>query len=151
MLVADLKDRGVPWARLLVAQGSALTSKVLNLKTREKICTVLVWAMLLLTAGAVGLDKPLLLFAAAVCVTAVLILNRSLYAFFERVRGFWFALGVIPLHVLYYCLNGVAAGYGWFLHELLGGPAPDPTVEAFAEVGLKTWPPVPVKRRADWW
>src|SRR5437773_3830316 len=38
MLVADLKDRGVPWARLLVAQGSALKSKVLNLKTREKIC-----------------------------------------------------------------------------------------------------------------
>jgi len=151
MLVADLKDRGVPWARLLVAQGSALKSKVLNLKTREKICTVLVWAMLLFGVGAVAFDKPVLLFAAILCVLGVLVMNRSLYAFFERVRGFWFALGVIPLHVLYYCLNGVAAGYGWFLHELLGGPSPDPTVEAFAEVGLKTWPPVPVKRRAEWW
>jgi len=151
MLVADLKDRGLPWARLLVAQGSALKSKALNLKTREKICTALVWGMFLLGLAALIFDERILAFAALLSVTTVIVVNRPLYAFFERVRGFWFALGVIPLHVLYYGLNGIAAGYGWFLHELLGGPVPDPTIEAFAEVGLKTWPPVPVKRNSGWW
>ena len=151
MLVTDLSDRGVPWARLLVAQGSTLKSKSLNLKTREKICTALVWCMLLFVAANAWFVQLDLLLAALLCLSPVLFLNRRLYAFFERARGFRFALGVVPLHVLYYCLNGVAAAYGWFLHELVGGPVPDPTVEAFAEVGLKTWPPVPVKRNSGWW
>lgn len=151
MVVTDLTDRGVPWARLLVAQGSTLKSKSLNLKTTEKICTALVWLMLFLVAGALWFARPNLLLGAFACLMPVLFLNRRLYAFFERMRGFWFALGVVPLHVLYYCLNGVAAGLGLFLHQLVGGPAPDPTIEAFSEVGLKTWPPVPVKRSSGWW
>ena len=151
MLRTDLKDRGVPWARLLVAQGSTLQTKALNLKTREKICTALVWLMLLSLLAA-GLFRTSILVAAGLaCLIPVLYLNRSLYGFFARIRGIGFALRVIPIHVLYYCMNGVAAGWGWFLHELLGGPSPDPSVEAFAEVGLKTWPPVPVKRNSGWW
>lgn len=151
MLATDLKDRGVPWARLLVAQGSTLKSKSLNLKTREKICTALVWLALVLLITALVFRSTLPLGGAAAALVPVLLLNRQLYAFFARQRGVAFALGVVPLHVLYYCLNGVAAGYGWLLHSLLGGPAPDPAVEAFAEVGLKTWPPVPTRRTSGWW
>lgn len=151
MLVADLRDRGVPWARLLVAQGAALKSKSLNLKTREKMSTALVWAGLLAALVALIAARPVFLLAPLACLGPVLLLNHRVYAFFERVRGFWFALGVIPLHVLYYCVNGVAASTGWVLHELIGGPQPDPSVEAFSEIGLKTWPPVPVKRSSGWW
>lgn len=151
MLVADLKDRGVPWARLLVAQGSALRSKALNLRTQEKICTVLAWAMLGLVVAALLLDNERYAFAAFLCVITMVTMNLRLYGFFERLRGFVFALRVIPVHLLYYCLNGVAAGYGWLLHELVGGPTPDPTIEAYSEVGLKTWPPIPVKRSSGWW
>ena len=151
MLLTDLKDRGVPWARLLVAQGSTIKSKSLNLKTREKICTALVWAMLLFVVASILTLRPMFLVAAASCLMPVLFFNRRLYAFFEKLRGFAFALGVVPLHVLYYCMNGIAAGWGWLLHQLVGGPVPDPTVEAFAEIGFKTWPPVPAKRKSGWW
>lgn len=151
MLLTDLKDRGVPWARLLVAQGSTLKTKSLNLKTREKICTALVWLMLICIVAALWTRRPEWLFGASACLAPVLLFNRRLYAFFEQVRGFGFALGVVPLHVLYYCMNGVAAGWGWFLHQLVGGPTPDPTVEAFAEIGFKTWPPIPAKRTSGWW
>lgn len=151
MLLTDLKDRGVPWARLLVAQGSTLKSRSLNLKTQEKVCMVLVWLMVLLLISAVAFRRLDLALAALLCLIPVLVMNRRLYAFFERMRGFGFALGVVPLHVLYYCMNGVAAGWGMFLHQLLGGPVPDPTVEAFAEIGFKTWPPVQTKRNSGWW
>jgi len=149
MILTDLKDRGVPWARLLVAQGATLKSRSLNLKTIEKISTALIWLMLVLIAAAALYHRPRLLFAAAACLMPVIWWNRPLYGFFERERGFFFALRVVPVHVLYYVLNGIAAGFGWFLHELIGGPSPDPTVEAVSEIGLKTWPPVPV-RRSRW-
>ena len=151
MIRTDLKDRGVPWARLLVAQGSSLKTKSLNLKTREKVCTALVWLMLVAFAGAVLARRAELAWLGALAVSVVLLLNLHLYAFFNRTRSLWFAMRVIPVHVLYYCLNGVAAGFGWLLHELLGGPAPDPSVEALAEVGVESWPPVPVKRMSGWW
>jgi glycosyltransferase involved in cell wall biosynthesis len=151
MIRTDLKDRGVPWARLLVAQGTSLQSNALNLKMREKVCTALVWLMLAAIGAALVLRRAEPAWAGAGALGIVLLLNRELYAFFERTRNLWFALRVIPVHVLYYCLNGVAAALGWLLHELLGGPAPDPSVEALAEVGVETWPPVPVKRTSGWW
>lgn len=151
MLVTDLKDRGVPWARLLVAQGSPLKSRLLNLRLREKICTALVWLMILFIVAGAWVRSPALLYAALGCLMPVLVINRPFYAFLERTRGFAFALGVVPLHVLYYCMNGVSAGFGWFIHGLVGGPSPDVTVEACSEMGLKTWPPIPARRRSGWW
>jgi glycosyltransferase involved in cell wall biosynthesis len=147
MILTDLKDRGVPWARLLVAQGSTLKSGSLNVKMVEKISTAFIWIMLAFLIAAAAYQRAALLAPAIVCLLPVIWWNRPLYGFFERERGFLFALRVVPVHVLYYILNGIAAGFGWFLHELIGGPSPDPMVEAVAEIGLKTWPPVPVRRR----
>jgi glycosyltransferase involved in cell wall biosynthesis len=147
MIATDLNDRGVPWTRLLVAQGAALKPGSLNLKTIEKISTALIWAMVLLVVAAAVTRRPMLLVGAAACLLPVVWWNRALYGFFGRERGFTFAIRVLPVHVLYYMINGVAAGFGWFLHELIGGPSPDPTVQAVSEIGLKTWPPVPVRRR----
>jgi hypothetical protein len=78
----------------------------------------------------------------------VLITNAKMYVFFARTRGIGFALAVVPLNLLYYSLNIVSFAFGWLLHETLGAPRPDPTVEAFSEVGLESWPPVPSKRSA---
>jgi glycosyltransferase involved in cell wall biosynthesis len=152
MIMTDLKDRGVPWARMLVAQGAMVKSKSLNLKTIEKISTALIWLMVLFVFAAIIMRRPQFLFFAFFCLTPVIYVNRPLYGFFERVRGLWFALRVVPVHVLYYVLNGIAAGFGWFLHQLIGGPSPDAVVEAKAEIGLKTWPPTPVKiKRPSAW
>jgi glycosyltransferase involved in cell wall biosynthesis len=150
MIEADLKDRGVPWARLLVAEGSTLKSNSLNVKLIEKISTVLIWAMLSFLVAALWLRRTDLLFAAIACLTPVVLVNLRLYAFFARRRSLWFALRVVPIHVLYYVLNGVAAGFGWALHQLLGGPSPDPIIQATSEIGLKTWPPVPTRRPSAW-
>ena len=53
--------------------------------------------------------------------------------------------------MLYYLVNGLSAAYGWFLHAMVGEPRPDPVTEAYAELGAKTWPPVPARGKADTW
>lgn len=149
MIVTDFKDRGVPWTRLLVEGGMLVSLKeeqarVLSLRTREKVNTVLVWLALVAALAAPWALQPSLLVVSAVILLApVLWFSRGLYAFFERQRGFLFALGVVPLHLAYYLVNGVSVGWGMMLAQLVGEPHPDPTVAAFAEMGVQTWPPVP--------
>lgn len=156
MIKTDFKDRGVPWTRLLVEAGDLLSVKeertrVLNLNVRERMNTMLVWLAIALVLIGPSLARPVFLVAAAVAVGPVLWANRALYSWFERHRGFVFALGVLPLHLLYYVIAGVSVIWGSAVNAIIGEPRPDPAIEAFSEIGLKTWPPVPLnpKRPAN--
>jgi hypothetical protein len=131
---------------MLIQEGLATKARTLNLRTVEKLNTALIWLSLLLAlSAAIARSWELVGFAAA-AFAMVLGLNRSLYLFFVRTRGVLFALTVIPLHTLYYINNGVAVVYGWALHHLFGEPMPDATTQAYAEVGVEMWPPVPAKK-----
>jgi len=145
-VTGDFRDRGVPWTRMLIQQGIATKSQTLNLRTVEKLNTVLVWVSMLLLLGAAIWRTWVPAIWAAIAFSMVLILNRPLYGFFFRTRGVLFALAVAPLHTLYYLNNGFAVLYGWSLHHLFGEPMPDATTQAYAEVGVEMWPPVPTKK-----
>jgi hypothetical protein len=73
---------------------------------------------------------PFLPFAAAltgVAALAVLVLlNRRYYAWFLRQRGLWFALRVVPAHVLHHLCNGVSFLVGTAAHlgARFGVPVP---------------------------
>jgi hypothetical protein len=41
---------------------------------------------------------------------------------------------------------GIASAAGRLLYHAVGEPQPAPVVQAFAEVGVRTWPPVPAPR-----
>lgn len=147
VIATDFRDRGVPWMRLLVHQRQALRPGSLNLRNLEKLNTVLVWASLL--AVIIGFSPNTTqrwVVAGELLIVPVFVLNWHLYAFFARVRGVFFTLAVIPLHLLYYLVNGVSAGIGWLVHLTVGEPWRDATTEAYHEVGVRTWPPVPAKR-----
>jgi glycosyltransferase involved in cell wall biosynthesis len=147
----DIRDRGIPWARLLAHRGSLVNSGALNLKWTEKLNTALVWLMVIGLVAAAWRRDPLLLAASLALAVPVIVLNVPLLAFFLRVRGLPFMLGVIPLHLQYYFLNGISAVTGVLLHETLGAPTPDPTIDEFAEDGLQKWPPIPSKARPSSW
>lgn len=146
VLTGDFRDRGVPWTRMLIQQGLATKSRTLNLRTVEKLNTVLIWLASLLVLGGVVWRSWVLAAWAVAAFVVVLALNRALYGFFARTRGVVFAVAVIPLHTLYYINNGFAVLYGWTLHHLFGDPMPDATTQAYAEVGVDMWPPVPAKK-----
>ncbi|HSA54343.1 MAG TPA: glycosyltransferase [Gemmatimonadaceae bacterium] len=147
----DVKDRGIPWARLLAHRGAVLSTKTLNLRWTEKVITALVWAaaVLLLSSAIVGSRR--LLLAAGGCLAGAILLNAPVWRFFMRQRGVWFTIQILPAHLLYYLLNGISLGVGLMLQQLVGAPIPDPTVEAYSEVGVKRWPPIPARNRPSSW
>lgn len=153
VISTDLNDRGVPWMRLLVEHGMVSTKETLNLRQVERINTALVGLATLALLAAIGWREPWLLLLALALALPVIYTNRRFYDFFRRRQGLWFALKVLPLHLAYYVVNGFSATIGWLLHHVVGEPAPAASVQAFAETGLQSWPPVPrriqPKRRAS--
>jgi glycosyltransferase involved in cell wall biosynthesis len=147
----DLRDRGIPWARLLVHRGAMMSTGSLNLRWTEKLNTILVWLALLLLLGLPFFRSLTALWLSLGCIGAVIALNMPLWMFFARVRGPVFAALVIPAHLMYYLLNGISFGVGLLLQHLIGPPLRDPTTSAYDEVGVQRWPPVPTRNRASSW
>jgi cellulose synthase/poly-beta-1,6-N-acetylglucosamine synthase-like glycosyltransferase len=147
----DLKDRGIPWARLLMHRGAMMSTGSLNLRWTEKLNTVLAWLAVFAVLAWPLTGWSILPWFALAGVAVVMLTNYELWRFFARVRGPVFAVLVMPAHLLYYLLNGISFGVGLLLLMLIGAPQPDATTSAYAEVGVKRWPPVPSRNRPSSW
>ena len=147
----DLRDRGIPWARLLAHRSAMISSTSLNLRWTEKLNTIFVWLGLLLIAVSLWQRSWLMFAIALLCPLTSTLMNLPLLRFFRRTRGVVFMLRVIPVHLMYYFLNGISFGMGLLLQQTIGAPLPDPTTEAYAEMGVQRWPPIPTKHRRSTW
>ncbi|MGQ0764520.1 MAG: glycosyltransferase [Gemmatimonadota bacterium] len=147
----DLRDRGIPWARLLLHRKAFAVSGSLNLRLVEKLCTVLVWLGLLMLVVALWRRSWTWAAMAAVPPALAMLLNLPLLGFFARARGVLFAARVIPVQLMYYVLTGISFGVGLVLKEVVGAPIVDPTTDAYAEMGVTRWPPVPSRARPSSW
>ena len=145
MIAADLQDRTVPWMRVFHRQVEARARRGGRRRGRN-LNAALAWLALGSVVGAALAGRAEWLLTAAACVLAVLFNDRRQYRYFARERGPSFALAVVPLQLLVHLTSGAAIALGWLLRELLGEPTPTPTVEAYAEVGVRMWPPVPANR-----
>lgn len=112
MLKADFFYRALPWTRLLLEEQELVND--LNLKQSDRLSVVLVFLM----AISVGLAVWVPLFAALFIGSLLffLLLNKPLYRFFHRVRGWHFALRVIPWQLVFYGLSGLAFAAGLSAH-----------------------------------
>ena len=118
MIRTDLFGRGLTWMRLHLAQGRGGRPGTLNLRPAEKVYTLLAGlAAVFLVLGCV-LVEPVWLLAAALALLVVLVGNAPLLRWFLRQRGPWFAVAVVPLRLLYYLLNAIAAAIGLARHLL---------------------------------
>jgi hypothetical protein len=82
----------------------------------------------------------------AAALAVILFANLPVYRYYASERGVVFALVCAPLHIFAQSVAAVALCVGWLLRDLIGDISPDATTQAYAEVGLQTWPPVPRKR-----
>lgn len=122
MLRTDLRDRGVPWTRLLLERRGR-TSTSLNATPGEqaKVALAGLGAAALLAALVLG-DARIALLAVALLAT-VTAMNGPTLAWFLRERGMAFAVAVVPLQLIYYVGNALAGATGVALH-LGSRPAP---------------------------
>jgi GT2 family glycosyltransferase len=144
-LSADFHNRAVPWIRLFDRRAMTRTRRNERPRSVKATNTWLTW--LACTLGLLGAQKgdPMLLAPAALCIGVVLRNLLPQHQFFVRHGGHAFALAALPLEILSYLVHGIAVVLGWLARQLLGEPKPHPTVEALAEIGVQTWPPVPAR------
>ncbi|MGH7474855.1 MAG: glycosyltransferase [Longimicrobiales bacterium] len=142
-LMTDLHHRGVPWMWLILEEGPNAGSRTLNVRTREKICTALAGLTLAAAAAALALRSFLPLLVATAATLTVIALNSSFYAFLRRHRGWLFTVAAVPLHLMYFVVNGFSVIFGGLMQALFGEPLPSDEAAAQAELGIETWPPGP--------
>ncbi|MCU0268416.1 MAG: glycosyltransferase [Acidimicrobiales bacterium] len=114
LLVSDVRDRAIPWSRLLLERWSFPAT--LNLDRRSRVSAGL--TLLGVPAVAVGPLRPRLGLAGLACLGGAVWLQADFYRFLAERRGVVFAVRAAPLHLLYHLYSGAAfavvvAEAGW--------------------------------------
>jgi hypothetical protein len=120
-------------------------SEVVFTVSRALIPAALILGTLMLAAGFI--PPPHLGAEVAFALGVLVMTNLPLHRFYASARGIGFAVLSAPVHIV---IQGVAAAAlctGWGLRYLVGDVSPDATTQAYSEVGLEIWPPVPRRPR----
>ena len=120
---------------------AAAPGEVVFTLCRTLIPAVALLGTLLLAAAFVPAPHPSAKFGVA--LAAMLLTNLPVHRFYASTRGFWFAILAAPLHVFVQIVAAIALCTGWILRDVFGDVSPDATTQAYSEVGLEIWPPVP--------
>lgn len=146
-LVQSFRDPGTPWRdELCIATTRAINPGLRVLRRIDAAATVCVWSALAIGGIAMttgGTAERTTTFVLLV-LTALLCLPLCLFA--ARRRSIRFALMLLPIHFAKLLLAGFGITWNWIVRHVVGEPRPAPAVEAFAEVGVLMWPPVPQRR-----
>ncbi len=122
MIVTDIRDRALPWTRLIIQQGSLPND--LNLQTTQRLSTAV--SFLLAAIFIVTPLWPRLLLISLPAIVLLIHFNRDFYTFLTQKRGAWFALKAMPWHWLYFLYSGLSfivgvIGYGLLKWDDKGG------------------------------
>jgi glycosyltransferase involved in cell wall biosynthesis len=120
---SDIFYRGIPWMRLLFRESQS-SGEIgdLNLKTSGIFSVALAWTGVLLLPFLFWFPK--LFFVMCVVFVIGIFVNLRTFRFFWGIRGPWFALKIIPLHILYDLYNGASFIAGLACHCFIDLPAP---------------------------
>ena len=138
MFSSDLRDRGIPWTRLLLS-GQTVPND-LNLKHSQRISVVCAFLFALLmvasawawrSGAALTPSAAIVAFSSALPLCLILAINWRFYAFLYKLHGWSFALASFPLHVLHYFTCGLAfaAGASLHLYDTVTQLSPFPSME----------------------
>lgn len=94
-------------------------------------------------AGAAFHPAPTWSVKIAVAFAGILAANLPVYRFYADNRGLAFAILAMPVHLMAQTISAIALCVGWVLRDMVGDRSPDAVTQAYAEVGLERWPPVP--------
>lgn len=133
MVRTDLRERAIPWMHLILRRGEAMQRGPLNLRVREKLYTIFTAIGVAATMGAFVFWNNALAYIGAFCVVVVLLGNAALLSWFGSRRGFFFAVGVAPLRLLYYAEAGVGAAWAIVTHRPQVEPVRLPPLAAYEQ------------------
>jgi len=120
---------------------AAAPGEVVFTLCRTLIPAVAILGTLMLAAAFVPAPQPSA--KIGVALAALFLTNLPVHRFYAETRGLWFAVVSAPLHILVQVVAAIALCTGWVLRDVFGDVSPDATTQAYSEVGLEIWPPVP--------
>ncbi len=112
MIVASVRDRGVPWVELLLEDGTNARASALNVNTAEQRYTMLVGIAAIGVVISVIAGNVWWLLPSAALLAGALAGSVALLRWLWHQGGARLALAGVALRVLYYGLNGVSVAYG---------------------------------------
>lgn len=130
MVRTDLFARAIPWMHLLIERRAVSREGALNLAVGERLLTATAGVLCLSLVLALVLADARWLLLSAVCIVMIVLGNAKLLAWFARERGWWFAVRVVPLRVLFHVVSGVGALVALLTHHRMPAwSAPSPLSE----------------------
>lgn len=111
MAITDFRDRGLTWMRLMLDREEPRRPS-LNLAGREQLRVLLAGGVMLALLLAVLARSGALAGAAAGLAGLLIVANLPVYRWFARLKGWRFAVAVVPLLLWYYFSNAAAAFVG---------------------------------------
>jgi glycosyltransferase involved in cell wall biosynthesis len=133
MLVTDIRDRALPWTKLILQDCVVLND--LNLQTAQRVSTAV--ALLGLLSLGLALFSGWWLLFVGLAMSILLWLNRHFYLFLAAKRGWLFAVLAIPWHWFYFVYSGLSFAVGLFLYRLK-------RLEPSGVKGLRPLPSTPI-------
>ena len=111
LINTDIFSRGIPWTLLAMRTGRLPDNLVT--RTSERFCVAFTAlfiagasvALASFFAGAASTYYSIAIVIALLSLAGFLILNRSVLQFFNKIRGWRFALAVVPMLLIYHCCN----------------------------------------------
>jgi glycosyltransferase involved in cell wall biosynthesis len=114
ILKTDIFCRALPWSKLILT-GQGLIND-LNLKTADRFSAIFVGLSIVLFPFVFW--HPVLLLLSSIFLLAIFFLNRKIFSFFSKKKGFLFALEAFPWQFLYFFYSGAAFVFCWFWYAL---------------------------------
>lgn len=144
--IKEVWDRTVLLTRSLGYRHTLATApgEVVFTLTRAAVPMLAMLPIALLSAG--FFQEPRWLLSGAIILVLATLINFRLLRFFARERGLLFAIAALPVHLFYQLIGATAICVGWLMGEAVGDRLPDAATQAYAEVGVDMWPPVPRPR-----
>jgi glycosyltransferase involved in cell wall biosynthesis len=72
-----------------------------------------------------------------------ILVNLQVLRSYARRRGILFTLAAAPVHLFFQAVSTLGLCAGWFMRDAVGDRLPNAAIQAYSEVGLEMWPPIP--------
>jgi Glycosyl transferase family 2 len=145
-LLREVWDRTALLARSLGYRRTlaSMPGEVVFTLTRAAVPALAILPTAVLSAG--FLRDPSWILRGSVAAAVATLINLPVLRFYAHERGVLFAAAALPVHFFYQLVGAVAMCVGWLMGEAVGDRSPDAATQAYAEVGVEMWPPVPRQR-----
>ncbi len=114
LLRTDIRDRAIPWARLIFTTGQLPAD--LNLDWKSRASALCAWAILL--CALISFWFPITWIGILTLAGFIVFANFPLYKFFQERGGLGFAIGAVLLHFLYFLYSSLSFGLIALAHLL---------------------------------